>query len=216
MTRVDWRPLEPADLAPALVLSYDQSLRNTGWCLLAADEGPDEGDPTIAVRVLACGTIRTKSAGDKGWYTTLAQYDELLPMVQSEMGALSLRLGEIVREFWVLHEMPSTAGFRPESSVLAAAAVRTSAARVRWADRLAMIGSQSGKALVANNAKASKTEITEGLAKLPWIEGLDRLRNEHDRDALANGLAFLHHLKRDRDKAARASAREAKRAARGK
>jgi Holliday junction resolvasome RuvABC endonuclease subunit len=167
-----WRPVQPEDLAGGNVLSFDQSLSSTGWVHLRATPGH--------VQIMDTGTL--VNAGDplKGSARVLDRFEELVQQLRS--------MQHLLRDgILIVHESPpSAAMMRPESSLLAAAAVR-----VALDVGVDMVQGQHVKKIVTGNGNAKKAEVAKAVKAMTWIQGIDLLKNEHQRDALAIAVTFM-------------------------
>lgn len=187
-----WRPLTPDRLRTGVVLAFDQTIRNTGWCMVTRD--------AVSAVVVASGTCRTRPAGLKGWAETLAGAEAVCDKIAGVLDAYRWYDG-----VEVVHEAPPTGGgrlARPESTLLAALGVRRAAAAVGLP--VTMLANQSAKRLLVDCVDGrvepgpgqvkigdvTKAMVAEALRGLTWLYDRERLGNEHERDAGA--LALLH------------------------
>jgi Holliday junction resolvasome RuvABC endonuclease subunit len=169
-----WRPVHPWDLAMGVVLAFDQSLASTGWVLLSVHG--DSGSTVVLT-----GTLRNVGDPLKGSARVLERFDEL----RADLYDIT-RL--VLPETLIVHESPpSAAMMRPESSLLAAAAVRT----VFSPRKVGAVQGQHVKKVVTGNGNAAKPEVAKAVKAMTWIQGIDLLKNEHQRDALAIAVTFM-------------------------
>lgn len=152
------------------ILSFDQSLANTGWAYI------------VCGRVGETGNIKTERE-DKGHEDNLNRattvFVEVLGLMQRfEMGRADL----------VVHETPPVGGrmMRPEASLMAATAIRI-AAYQRWVP-VGMVGAQKAKKRWTGNGNAKKGAVKEAVLRLhPYLKDLAPM-NEAVIDAIAIGL----------------------------
>jgi len=152
------------------ILSFDQSLSNTGWAYI------EQG------RVVETGNIRTEKE-DKGHEDNLNRG----VAVYIEVEGLFERF-EMGRDTLVVHETPPVGGrmMRPEASLVAATAIRIAAYR-RWVP-VAMVGAQRAKKRWTGNGNAKKGAVKEAVLRLhPYLKDLAPM-NEAVIDAIAIGL----------------------------
>ena len=180
-TKGEWSPLTPEDLKfDGLGLSFDQSLTATGWVILGCTRG--------RVEVMHSQTIRPKVPEDlTGFYQDLARGAALYDIVVN------------TPDFWtefdvVVHETPPV-GARTKlhgdgtSSKLAAQALWC-AFTVQGVP-LEMVQAQAAKkTMTGKGSKVEKKEAHAAMMKhcAPWVNGIEKVTNEHERDALMNLL----------------------------
>ena len=152
------------------VLAFDQALANTGWCLMRP----------IYPYVIRTGVIRTDTdIGHEGNLSrTILVHDAVKALIDTHLDL-------------VVHETPPVGPgmYRPESSLLAATAIRIAAHDHGVA--LTMAPAQRAKVRLTGDAQATKADIKAGIKKLwphlpilgPW--------NEHVRDAIALGIVAM-------------------------
>lgn len=164
-------------LAEATVLSFDQTIRRTGWVLLDCDGR--------GVVVRQRGTLRTEATGQSGWASTFADADTQAHQITGLFRLLILSPQSVV-----VHEMPAVAGgHRTESSSLAAMAIRMRAAD--WNIPVAMISAQMAKNEVFGYVGAGKAKVAAALKAKSWITYQETPHNEHEYDALALAVTYL-------------------------
>lgn len=185
--REPWRPPVIEDFAThaetTRVLAVDQSLSATGMVWLAV--GKRE------LMVYGAWTFRSEADEDADGHEQNLQR-------AMDLGS---QIHEVLHEVYqnvahVVHEGPPVGGgriMRPESSLLAALALRQVAAR--WVIPVApMVQPQTHKRVVCGNGNATKKEEHAALAQLattlPILE-YRRITNEATRDALCVGIAHL-------------------------
>lgn len=162
------------------LISFDQSLAHTGWVYLEV-----EGHTAT---LMACGQ-RDSQISLKGHLASIERSASLC----SEMeGVLRTICGP---KDPVIYEIPPVANRvqRPESSLLAAAALYWAAGNVRRIQpfRVYGVSAQKSKKIWTSNPNASKKLVREALFR--WDPALKERNNklsEHQIDALANGLAW--------------------------
>jgi len=177
--RVDGKPVPATVEQPAVkrrigsILAFDQAVAATGWACLVATE--DE------VTIRGLGTFKTVPI-------TGGHEDTLLRAVQlhADFERLIDGLGPDI----VAHETPPVGArmSRPESSLVAATALRIAAAHAHI--DVVMIGAQRAKKRLTGNGNATKPQVREALLSLlPSLSG-HRL-NENVVDATAIGMTAI-------------------------
>jgi hypothetical protein len=182
-----WRPPMIEDFAAhagtTRILAVDQSLSATGMVWLAVGKRQ--------LTVYQAWTFRSEAGEDADGHEQ---------NLQRAMN-LGTQIDDVFREVYrnvtyVAHEGPPVGGgriLRPESSLLAALALRHAAAR--WGMPIAsMVQPQAHKRVVCGNGNATKREEHAGLAQLATslpIIGYSLVTNEATRDALCVGIAHL-------------------------
>lgn len=178
----EWQAPLVTDFATGSVLSFDQTITHTGWCLLHVVGG--------RIDVAAKGTINEPPTPDlRSFMDTLQR-----AVYMAE------RVGAVVRDNWepgvhVVAEMPAVMGYRIESSLLGAMGVwQAVVAHTPRARPHALVGKQHMEAVLVspddrmNGKPAVKRALSRYLdVGTGW--------NQHNRDALANGLTYLYDLK---------------------
>lgn len=176
----EWRVPVPADFAVGkLVLSFDQSLANTGWVILSVDG--------YLIEVVARGTIRTVSPL-KGPSQSFHKMRLLKAQVAEEFPAHSTTTYDDV-----VVEMPAVFGQRTESSLMAASVLDG-----YWnaiGSPITLVSIQHSRTVLCGTMARNKKDLGhKGLAKI-IPDSAKRTWNEHQRDAALNGLAHLWDLK---------------------
>lgn len=176
-----WVPLERSALGNGVVLAFDQSIRSTGWAVVV-------NHPRLPCVVREAGTISTRAGEQRGWESTLADAEDVAARVMALVRGMA---GTGLATLQVVHEIPPASGrmARPESSALAALAVRIAAAAARYP--VAMVGAQSAKHLLTGRRDADKPDVRAALEALAWLENRHLLTNEGRRDAAALALTWL-------------------------
>ncbi len=176
-----WRPLSVDSLALGTVLGWDQSIRNTAWCLLARD--------ATGCQVVDTGMCRTRA--EKGaitWPDRLA--DQTSVFVQAR--EVLRRLVALYPDLKVAHEAPPRGGGMvrdPSSSILAAAAVWNACEAVGIQPTL--MTPQAGKLLLTGERGAEKKRVAEVVRDLNWLPGRELLTNYDKCDAAVVALKYL-------------------------
>ena len=167
-------PSWPLD-APMRVLSFDQSLSNTGWCLLVEREGRPWVETT--------GMIKTE--GDKSMPSKLAR--------GLEMHNSMVEVIDLMQPDFITYETPvgGPAMMSADSSLLAAQALVIAAAAFEVPTQT--VASGRLKRHLTGSGKATKKEVKEAvLARMPdLVERKVKPLNEHIFDAIGVGLTFL-------------------------
>lgn len=194
-----WSPLTPDRLRAGVVLAWDQTIRNAGWCLVASD-----GRGQVEIEL--AGTCRTKPSGLTGWEGTLSSALEQASNIEYVLYRRCADGVGVGRRIEVVHESPPSGGgkvARPDSTLLAAQAVRIAAQK--QGRPVTMLANQSMKRLLFDVVDAKKTPgpgqvkvsaitkamVGDAVAGLDWLVGRELLKNEHERDAAALGLLRL-------------------------
>jgi Holliday junction resolvasome RuvABC endonuclease subunit len=176
----DYRPPRPEDFHPATVLCFDQALGNCGWAILDTMHG--------APRVLACGVLRPPAFenGEKGFEATFVKS----VMVGRGVKELLAEKDGLYEE--VVAELPPIAGFRTESSLVAAVVLILKLDELGQ-DMPVFVPRQRANATLAGDRNATKSVVGSVVDDLiedrrpkgfPW--------NEHVRDAVFAGLMHLY------------------------
>lgn len=179
-TRRSFRAPQPKDFAPDLqILCFDQTLSNCGWALLNTEE---------EIWVRDCGTIRSPVLGSsvRGFSATLAK---TIPLARSIANLLNDVYGQYD---WVVLEMPAVAGYRTESSLIAAVTICVELDRLGL-EQPVMISRQAAGATLCGDRLASKKTSSEVVNRLvvEHPKGAGKW-TEHVRDAVFIGLKSLY------------------------
>lgn len=184
-----WQPITPADLATGYGLFFDQSLTNTGWVELLVSQERKVG-------VVGAGTIRPMGVDESltSFNLDFARGTSIFKQIvmTPRWGATGAGANFDV----IAAEMPPV-GFKVKgegsSSRLAGQAIFdafcTSTKTVR------LISSQAAKkTMTGRGSKVTKKEAQDAMVAncFPWIEGSEKVTNEHTRDALMNGLHWFY------------------------
>ena len=156
------------------VLAFDQSITATGWIRLISGRG--------GLHVIEVGSISCPPDGyPKGHAGTLLRAE----YVAKEMASILRRVPVLD----VVHELPAVGGrmARPESSLLAALALRIEARR--QGHGVHIVQNQHSKKVLVGNGNASKSEWHAGISKFTYSG--PKPTNEGQRDAFCLGLTFL-------------------------
>ena len=161
------------------VLAFDQSFSSTGWVMLRMTDG--------LCWVLDAGTYKTPAGDLRGGEQDLerahALYREANQIIERNKDA-----GVVLYE-----SPPKGHGVRhPEVSLLCALSIRLAAAGTGIP--FASVHAKKGKKMMTGDANADKKVAHAALMSLPWIEGLDMVTNEGQRDAMLVALAYLRWL----------------------
>jgi hypothetical protein len=178
-----WRPPVLGDFPDGEVVAIDQSLTHTGLVHLRRDEH--------GLRVLQADTIRQKATEG------LTGYEESLAQAMALQDLLGVRLDHWIgmKDVPVVYEAVPFGGHlrSPESSLLAALVVRHVVAGLALVC-VPPVAGKTHKKVVCGNGNADKRQAHAGLLRLSTdlpIEGCGVVTNEHTRDALSVGLAYL-------------------------
>jgi hypothetical protein len=178
--RKSYRPPTPGDFAPDVqILCFDQTLSHCGWALLnTEDEITVEGSGTIHAPVLGSSV--------RGFSATMAK---TVPLARSIAELLQSKYGQFEQ---VVLEMPAVAGFRTESSLIAAVTICVELDRLGL-DQPVMISRQAAGARLCGDRLASKkasSQIVNDLV-VERPKGIG-CWTEHVRDAVFVGLKNLY------------------------
>lgn len=173
----NWRPPVLGEFAHGkTILSFDQSLSNTGWVRIGVTDS--------GVTVFDQGTIRTVS--------------QLKGAAQSFHRMRQLRVA-LMRQFptdlydGIVVEMPALFGHRVDSSLMAASVLDN-----HWfslGSPIELISIQHSRTVLCGTAAKNRKDLGhKGLINFIPASA-DRPWNEHQRDAALNGLAHLWDLR---------------------
>lgn len=174
-----WTPPTIEDFAWGVtVQAFDQTLTNTGYVELMIVGGE--------VRVAGRLTIRPKPPKE---LDSFAYAFEQASLLGDEVDDLLMCSSEVV------FEMPAVSGFRIDSSKMAGQVIYDRVRESRLGYKAVMISKNHAASILTGDPYADKNEIRKAIARyLP--ESDTRRWNEHQRDALALGLAHLYDLKK--------------------
>jgi|HubBroStandDraft_6_1064221.scaffolds.fasta_scaffold717569_1 Holliday junction resolvasome RuvABC endonuclease subunit len=163
------------------IMSFDQSLANTGYVVL-------DYCLAVGVSVLEMNVIHTYTVNDNtSWTDTLQRPTQLVPPISALIGKYHPRI--------ILHEMPPVGKgpfvHRSDSSIVTAAAIWILADMAEIP--VQMVAANRMKKHITGNAKASKAEVRAALEarfddkiRMPGFR-----RNEHTFDALGIAITYL-------------------------
>lgn len=182
--RETWRPPTINDLGFDIVIAFDQTLAATAAMCVHR-----HGD-ALAVRGVKMLSGHSNATGDEGnLQKGVSLYHDLTYYLA---GALSHHAEGVT----VVHEAPSVGGgtlHRPESSLLAAQALRLACDRIDI-PVAPMVSSSAHKKAICGDGRATKNEAHEALAELAEslpIQGYQAVRNSDKRDALCIAITHL-------------------------
>ncbi len=183
--KVIWNRPVPSSFSEGTVLSFDQTFSKTGWCLVRVEDR--------SIDVLAKGFIQEPPIPDTAKFEDILQrsewmYDRIGHVIRSEVIDRALD-GD---GFTVIHEAPILHGMRIEASLLGGFAVRIATRRALGTIPVIVENRRMLAVLVPPEERlnqAGKSHITRAL--LPYWD-TRKGWNEHNRDALALGLTYLH------------------------
>ncbi len=180
--RKDWSPPTLEDFAAENeVLSFDQSLKRTGYVKLVVSRGE--------IHLVARGTVRLKSEleGFEGNFDLADRLDGALVVLD-------------IPGRWpdhILTEMPAVNGYRTDSSMLAAYVLRRY--YQRWISKPVMVSIQESRTILGGPQARDKKGLGWDALVRYIPESGTRKWNEHQRDAAINALAHLYKTKRKLD-----------------
>lgn len=172
----------PTVLATEWVLAFDQSVMATGWALLGAHR---DGH----LQIVSAGSFLLPAENyPSGHEGTLRRGMEVARRAEAVI---------VQQQAWfptIVHEAPPVGGrmARPESSLVAALAVRIAAERRGLS--VAVVQNQHSKKVLTGSANAEKKVWHQALGHYS-ILGKDLLTNEGRRDAACLALTYLIDLK---------------------
>jgi Holliday junction resolvasome RuvABC endonuclease subunit len=167
-----WELLPWAPVRRERLLCFDQTLAKTGWVLL------DTADRAL----LATGMLTTPplDTGDEGNFVRML---DLNKQMRAVMGRTLVGPYAVA----VVHEMPPIGAYsRPESSLLAGAALRFAAESLGLP--VTMINSRAAKKRLTGNANAKKSELAAPIEELFHLRLAPKPWNHDVRDAAAIGI----------------------------
>jgi Holliday junction resolvasome RuvABC endonuclease subunit len=183
----DGSPMEPLPILDirrvGVLLSFDQSLSNTGYVVLENAVLTDGGK----LGFVATGMLKARD-DVKGHEKVLDRAMDLFWEVQ-----------DVSREYrptWVTYETPPVGGrmSRPESSLLGAHSIRLAALIENPFVKLETVSRQKAAKRWTGNGNADKKVVRAALEALLKYHQIDRPEgpwNEHVVDALSLGLLFM-------------------------
>jgi len=175
-------PITPQGMSDGTLISFDQSLANTGYVVL-------DYDSVVGISILEMDVIHTMSRyGNKSWEDTLDRCTQLLQKV--------LELLLKFRPTLILHEVPPVGRgmYRAESSTVTATVIRC----VGYSEKIpvSMVSAQRVKKCLTGDGNAKKRLVREALEKRFEVQlktpGLKK--TEHGFDALGIIVTFLEDL----------------------
>jgi len=174
--KTKWEAPTVDDLAYGQVLCFDQTLTNTGVALVINDEQ--------CLRALNCTNLVQKPTA-KGHEGSIQKGMMLRQAFEDVRGTIFFQSDEIV------YEQPPVMGYRIESSLMAAFALR-----LVW-PQAEGIYNQHAKAIFLGPGSKEKSDVKAAMNSL--IPNFNRTGawNEHVRDAVMLGLTYLHDVKRE-------------------
>jgi len=167
----------PTKFAQGTILVFDQSVSATGWVVLASAKD---------LRVLAAGSFLLPAVDYPSGHEGTLRRGVVITQ-QAEEVLTRYHFFGISR---VIHEAPPVGGrmARPESSLVAALAVRVAAER--FGLPVSCVQNQHSKKVLTGSATVDKKDWHRALGRYS-IDGKHKVTNEGQRDALCLGLTFL-------------------------
>ena len=171
-----WEQPTVDDLAHGHVLAFDQTLSNTGMAWVINDKQ--------GLRAIDCANLKPPSGDYKGHEGSIRKGLWL----QSTFVRLR---GECRNAQEIVYEQPAVMGYRIESSLMAAMALR-----LAWPTAVG-IYNQHAKAVFLGTGQHTKADVKECINS--YIPNWQRTGpwNEHVRDAVLLGLTYLYDLKKE-------------------
>ncbi len=176
--------LEDLSGPPLWVQAFDPSLASTGYVEV-------ERDHTGAIHVWRSETFRPKPHGLKSFEQDFHEAQQV------EIWAVKIFINGPFSGGAIVHETPAVANAKssrrngPRVGLpgrLSAQAIRSAAHRMCPGTEIVMLNAQQSKKVICGNHKAEKKEAHDALKRATWIGGLDKVTNEHERDALLLAL----------------------------
>lgn len=182
-----WKAPTPEALAEGKVLAFDQTFSKTGWALLDTTQG--------GCTVLTKGYIQEPPIPDES-----SRFRDILRRTDW-MGE---RITEVVRDCLhvfgrveVLHEAPILHGNRVEASLLGAVKVWEACKTYHLGQPVIIENRRMLTVLVPPGERVNQTGKSHIRRALePFVDTSGRGWNEHNRDALALALTYLHDKKK--------------------
>lgn len=171
-----WEQPTVDDLAIGHVLAFDQTLSNTGMAWVINDKQ--------GLRAIDCANLKPPPDDYKGHEGSIKKGLWLHSKFQRLRGECA---GRNAQE--IVYEQPPVMGYRIESSLMAAMALR-----LAWPTAVG-IYNQHAKAIFLGPGQHTKADVKECInsyilpPRSPW--------NEHVRDAVLLGLTYLYDLKKE-------------------
>lgn len=179
--RKDFTPVEASELAYGSVLAFDQSLTKTGWVQMK--------NYPKGLRIYRGGVLFPHYERSlKGFEATFAKDISVDSQISRIISGASGQVEAVV------HEMPAVMGYRLESSLMAAAAIRRAAAK-NWLP-VVMVSRQRAYSTFVGSAYAEKSEGTRAVNALFPAHRRETERWTQDvHDAVLLGLTYLYEKK---------------------
>lgn len=169
---------ESSDFGEGVVLAFDQTLTKTGWSLVVHHHG--------LLGVPDCGVLEARPEGVTGFEETFAK-----DLLMEERIRRVVMQGSGYRLIAIVHEMPAVKGYRLESSLMAAAAIRRQVRRQVMNVPVVMINRQSAYAALVGAPADQKAKGTATVNRLlAYHRGQRWTQDIHD--AVLLGLKHLH------------------------
>lgn len=173
-----WKPPVARDFRPTQILSFDQSLSHAGWALINTEDNE--------ITVVESGTIRSPKLGDvRGFEATLTKAlllgQEIQILLDRQIGCYES----------VVVELPSVAGYRTESSLVALVIITLEMDRAE-AGRPILVSRNSAAAHLCGDRNVSKRVSSEFVDQIVTEHPTGTGQwTEHVRDAVFVGLRYL-------------------------
>lgn len=185
-----WTEPQVEDFAQGWVLAFDQTLTKTGWVVLVNNRTDEYAGKWLfpGLQIRAGGVLRPeKNESLRSFEETLAKAEAMANAIESVIEHYS----------WVnaiVHEMPSVAGHRVESSLMAAREIR----RINAGRRpVVMISRIAAYATLTGGGTFEKKHMTEAVNRLIPPENRTTERWTQDvHDAAGVALKYLYDKKR--------------------
>lgn len=163
-------------------LCFDQTLSKTGWSVLEIS--------SLGIVVWNSGMI--KPVAVKGSYTNEFErtFDKARQIEEGVTRLLHSAAGG--RADFLVHEMPSVAGYRLESSLMAAWIIRQQVKEIRPDLPVFMYSRRSAYSALVGGSDAKKAEGTATVERLIHSRNLKDPWNQDVHDSVLLGLKHLH------------------------
>jgi len=177
-SRKQWSPPLLSDLAEGHVLAFDQTLSNTGMAWVINDKQ--------GLRAIDCANLKPPTDIYKGHEGSIRKGLWLQYTFQRLRGECA---GRNAQE--IVYEQPAVMGYRIESSLMAAFALR-----LAWPTAEG-IYNQHAKAIFLGSGQHTKADVKACINS--YIPNWQRTGpwNEHVRDAVLLGMTYLYDQKKE-------------------
>lgn len=180
-TKKQWKAPVPNDFGHGVVLAFDQTLTKTGFSMVVKNYR--------GLRITEGNVLVPEIFDDlSGFEETFAKAESLGALLTSTMMMFGVGVDAIV------HEMPSVAGWRIESSLMAAREVRRAASIYARGVPVVMISNQSMRAMLNPPGERDEKRFVKRAveALIPDYMRVTKRWNQDVHDSVGLALAYLH------------------------